>query len=231
VSTKEKKSKLLALFLQRCRETFQVERDGVIMKITGKRVFLALVTLLVWISLCHAQNFVSESTAKGVQYGSQGKFEKATNEFEKALKVAPYFGPAQRGLKIIEEVTAHKIESQTAVNYFKGIAHSIRDQHDQAIPYYNKAIKTNPGFANAYYSRGVALAEGKGEYDEAISDYNKALEIDPGFNKAILARGVSYYYKGEYDKAWADVHKVQGLGYRVPPSFLKALERASGRQG
>ena len=200
------------------------------MKITGKRVFLALVTLFISTGLCHARNIVSESTVKGVQYGSQGKFEEATNEFGKALKVAPSFGPALRGLKIIEEVGDHKIESQTAVNYFKGIAHSIRGQHDQAIPYYNKAIELNPEFANAYFSRGVALAEGKGEYDEAISDYNKALEIDPGFAKAILARGVAYYYKGEYDKASADVHKVQSLGYQVPPGILKALELASGRQ-
>lgn len=201
------------------------------MKITVKRMFLALVVLFISIGLCHAQNIVIESTAKGVQYGSQGKFKEATTEFERALKVAPSFGPAQRGLKIIGEVTDHKIESQTAVNYFKGIAHSIRGQHDQAIPYYNKAIEINPGFANAYFSRGVALAEGKGEYDEAISDYNKAVEIDPGFAKAILLRGVAYYYKGEYDKAWADVHKVQSLGYQVVPGFLEALQQASGRQG
>jgi tetratricopeptide (TPR) repeat protein len=201
------------------------------MKITVKRMFLALVVLFISIGLCQAQNIVSESTAKGVQYGSQGKFKEAITEFERALKVAPSFGPAQRGLKIIGEVTDHKIESQTAINYFKGIAHSIRGQHDQAIPYYSKAIEINPGFANAYFSRGVALAEGKGEYDEAISDYDKAVEIDPGFVKAVLARGVAYYYKREYDKAWADVHKVQGLGFRVPPGFLQALEQASARQG
>ena len=200
------------------------------MKAMGKRVFLALVTVLMSIGLCQAQNVVSESMGKGVQFGSQGKFEEAAAEFGKALKVAPTFGPAQRGLEIIEKVTEHKIESQTAVNYFKGIAHSVKGQHDQAILYYNKAIEINPGFANAYFSRGVSLAEGKGEYDEAISDYNRALEIDPGFAKAILARGVAYYYKGDYDKAWADVHKVQSLGYQIPPSFLKGLEQASGRK-
>lgn len=229
----------MALFLQRSIEILQtviientcrVQRNGLIMKILGKRVFSSLVILFLSIGLCHAQNIVNQSTTKGVHYGSQGKFKEATTEFEKALKVAPSFGPAQRALNIIEDVTDQKIASQTAINYFKGIAHSIKGQHDQAIPYYNKAIEINPRFANAYFSRGVASAEGKGQYDKAISDYNKAIEINPGFAKAIALRGYAYYSKGEYDKAWVDVHKVQTLGYRFPQGFLKALREASGRQ-
>jgi tetratricopeptide (TPR) repeat protein len=200
------------------------------MKISGKIVVAAFVILFFTIGLCHGQNIVNESTTRGVHYGSQGKFKEATSEFEKALKAAPSFGPAQRGLKITKQVTDQKIESQTAINYFKGIAHSIKGQHEQAIPYYNKAIEINPSFANAYFSRGVALAEGKGQYDEAISDYNKAIEIEPGFAKVIALRGLAYYFKGEYDKAWVDVHKVKSLGYRFPPGFLKALREASGRQ-
>ena len=132
-----------------------------IMKILGKRLVSALVILFLSIGLCHAQNIVTESTTKGVDYGSQGKFKEAATEFQRALKVSPSFGPAQRSLKIIEDVTDQKIESQTAINYFKGIAHSIKGEHDQAIPYYNKAIGINPRFANAYFSRGVALLKVK----------------------------------------------------------------------
>jgi tetratricopeptide (TPR) repeat protein len=210
--------------------TCRMKGDGVIMKVLGKIVTSALITLFLSIGLCHAQNIINESTTKGVDYGSQGKFKEATTEFEKALKVEPSFGPAQRALQIIEDVAAQKIESQTAINYFKGIAHSIKGEHDQAIPYYNKAIEINPSFANAYFSRGVAFAEGKGQFDEAISDYNKALEIEPGFAKVYVLRGLAYYSKGEYDKVWIDVHKVQSLGYRFPPGFLKTLREASGKQ-
>jgi tetratricopeptide (TPR) repeat protein len=232
-------SKLLALFLHGCVEilqrvtienTCQVEGERVMMKILGKRVGSALIILFLSTGLCHAQNVLNESTTKGVDYGGQGKFEEATMEFEKALKVDPSFGPAQRALQIIEDVNNHKIESQTAINYFKGIARSIKRQHDLAIPYYNKAIEINPRFANAYFSRGVALAEGKGQYDEAISDYNKAIEINPRFAKAFALRGFAYYAKGEYDKAWVDVHKVQSLGHHFPPAFIQALRQASGRQ-
>ncbi|MEJ2364274.1 MAG: tetratricopeptide repeat protein [Deltaproteobacteria bacterium] len=210
--------------------TCPVEGDGVIMKMLGKTVTSALVILFLTAGLCHAQKVVNECTIRGVNYASQGKFTEARSEFEKALKVAPSFGPAQRALNIIEDVTDQKIASQSAINYFKGIAHAIKGQHDQAIPYYTRAIEISPRFANAYFSRGVALAEGRRQYDKAISDYNKAIEINPGFGKAIALRGFAYYSKGEYDKAWADVHKVQSLGYRLPPGFLKALSKASGRR-
>ena len=210
--------------------TCPVEGDGVIMRILGKRVSSALVILFLSAGLCHAQKVVEECTIKGVDYASQGKFTEARKEFEKALEVAPSFGPAQRALNIIKDVTDQKIANQGAINYFKGIAHALKGQHEQAIPYYNKAIEINPGFASAYCSRGVSFAEGARQYDEAISDYNKALEINPGFAKAIALRGYAYYSKGEYDKAWVDVHKLQSLGYRLPPGFLMALSEASGRR-
>ncbi len=189
-----------------------------------------LVILLLSIGLCYAQSVAGQSTTKGVDYAARGKFKEANEEFENALKVDPSFGPAKRALKIIKDVADQKLESQTAINYFKGISHAIKGQLVQAIPYYNKAIEINPTFANAYFSRGVAYAQGTGQYDQAISDYNKAIEINPRFAKAILSRGMTYYFKGEYDKAWEDVYKAQSLGYQVHPGFLKALREASGRQ-
>ena len=41
-------------------------------------------------------------------------------------------------------------------------------------------------------------------------------------------RGAAYYYKGEHDKAWDDIHKTLSLGYPVDPELLKALREASG---
>lgn len=200
------------------------------MKVLTRIGLSILVILLLSIGLCYAQGVAGQSTAKGVDYAARGKFNEAKDEFEKALKIDPLFGPATRALKVIEDVADQKLESQTAINYFRGIAHAIRGQHNQAIPYYNKAIEINPTFANAYFSRGVAYVQGRGQNDQAISDYNKAIDINPRFAKAILSRGVAYYSKGEYDKAWEDVHKAQSLGYQVHPGFLKALREASGRQ-
>ena len=38
------------------------------------------------------------------------------------------------------------------------------------------------------------------------------------------------YFKGEYDRAWGDVHEAQSLGYQIKPLFLRLLREASGRQ-
>ncbi len=81
----------------------------------------------------------------------------------------------------------------------------------------------------AYNNRGLAYAK-KGQYDQAISDFTKALEINPRFTAAYYNRGSTYFEKGQYDKAWEDVYKVQDLGLKIDPVFLKALRKASGRQ-
>jgi len=60
--------------------------------------------------------------------------------------------------------------------------------------------------------------------------FTTAIELNPRFAGAYINRGIYYYYKGEYDKAWEDVHKAQSLGHQVHPGFLKALREASGRQ-
>jgi tetratricopeptide (TPR) repeat protein len=200
------------------------------MKVLLRFIVSVLMILLLANGPCHALSGAGQGTAKGVDFASQGKFKEAKQEFEKALEADPSFGPAKRALQIIKDAASQKIESQTAVNYFKGITYSLKGQHGQAIPYYNKAIEINPRFANAYFSRGVAYAQDRGQFDQAISDYDKAIELNPRFAKAILSRGAAYYFKGEYDKAWADVHKAQSLGLQVLPAFLQALSQASGRQ-
>ena len=53
--------------------------------------------------------------------------------------------------------------------------------------------------------------------------------INPNLKEACYNRGVTYYMIKEYDLAWADVHKVEELGYTVNPEFLKELKKASGR--
>ncbi len=43
-------------------------------------------------------------------------------------------------------------------------------------------------------------------------------------------QGLAHAGKGEYDKAWADVHKAQDLGHRIDANLLDALREISGRE-
>ncbi|MHC4593383.1 MAG: tetratricopeptide repeat protein [Planctomycetota bacterium] len=80
-----------------------------------------------------------------------------------------------------------------------------------------------------YFSRGVGYYS-KDDYDGAIFYFTKDIEINPRHAKAYSNRAHAYYHKGEYDKAWEDVHKAQSLEFQVPPILLKLLREASGRE-
>lgn len=83
-----------------------------------------------------------------------------------------------------------------------------------------------PGLDAGFYTKRGVEFQLNGQCEEAISDYNKAVEIDPEYALAYFNRGVAHFKKGDYEKAWEDVLRVQMLGYRVSPEFLEQLRNA-----
>ena len=76
-----------------------------------------------------------------------------------------------------------------------------------------------------WFDKGLN-AYGQQKYGEAINCYTQAIKINPKYVIAYTKRGVLYCFKGNYDKAWDDVHKVESLGGQVPEFLLKALPKA-----
>jgi lipoprotein NlpI len=64
----------------------------------------------------------------------------------------------------------------------------------------------------------------------AISDFSQSIKINPKLGQAYNNRAIVYFYKGEYDKAWKDVHKAEALGYKPKPKFIEQLKAESGRK-
>ena len=52
-----------------------------------------------------------------------------------------------------------------------------KGNYNQAILDYNKAIKLNPRYANAYYNRAIAYKK-LGQSKKAAGDYNNYLKIN-----------------------------------------------------
>ena len=100
---------------------------------------------------------------------------------------------------------------------------------DQAVSDFTKVIEMDPNNADAYNDRASAYGN-QGNFTQAIADYTRAIEINPNFIKAYYNRGVIYYTIKEYDKAWADVKKIEALGHVVDPELLNALKKVSGEQ-
>ncbi|MBI1922994.1 tetratricopeptide repeat protein [Candidatus Poribacteria bacterium] len=110
----------------------------------------------------------------------------------------------------------------------RGSAYAKQGLYDRAIQDYDKAISLNPNFALAYVNRGSAYAEGKQDYDHALQDYDKAIALN--FALAYNNRAVAWFFKKDYDKAWADVKRYRQAGGTPNPRFIEDLRRASGRQ-
>jgi tetratricopeptide (TPR) repeat protein len=192
----------------------------VVMKFLLRIGVLALMVLFLTVGLGFGQNTADQIWTKGVEHAAQGNFNEAKVEFEKALKIDPYYGPAKRALKVVGDAINQKIKSKAAIHLFKGIAYDINSQWDEAIVEYNMAIEINPGYAQSYFTRGGHYVQ-KGQYDKAISDFNKAIEINPKYATAYSNRGVAYLVgKGQYDKAISDFNKAIEINPRDADAYL-----------
>jgi len=114
--------------------------------------------------------------------------------------------------------------------YFRGYENKVASDYDKAISDYSKVIELTSGNVryNDYLQRGFAYTQ-KGEDNFAIADYSKVIEMNPGNTAAYENRARAYYRKGEYDKAWADVHSMESLKAKIPEKFISDLKKASGR--
>ena len=97
---------------------------------------------------------------------------------------------------------------QNAEAYYKqGFACQKEGKSEQAIAYFDKAIRIDPQFAKAYSNRGYAYLN-KEQYKLAIADCTKAIELDASDTVARLNRGVAYRLQGDKVRATADFEKV-----------------------
>ncbi|GBU28983.1 hypothetical protein R84B8_02545 [Treponema sp. R8-4-B8] len=111
----------------------------------------------------------------------------------------------------------------------------LKNQFDEAIIAFNKAIELNPKNAIAYGGRGEAF-RGKKQYDKAINDFNKAIELNPKNAFAYRCRGEALRCKNQYDKAINDFTKAielnpknafayrgRGVAYRLKGNNKQAV--------
>lgn len=118
----------------------------------------------------------------GIAYLNENKIQQAFVEFYKAYDLDP-----------------HNKEVLFAI----GTLYLLHlDETEKAIAYFERAVKEDPLYSEAFNSLGYAY-EKLGNFEKAISFYKKALSnpLYPTAEKAYVNMGNSYYGLGNYDAA------------------------------
>ncbi len=145
---------------------------------------------------------------RGRVYNFRDHYEQAISDFSSALEIDDNYAPAY---------------------YNRGLAYYNKGDYDRALADFTQAVRIMPSHANAYSNRGL-IYHLRGNLEQAIADYTKAIEGNAADGDAYNNRAVAYYLQKDYTRAWDDVHKLEGLRYKIPPKFLENLKKASGRE-
>jgi len=159
-------------------------------------------------------------------YYDRGEYSKALDNYNKAIRIHPFFEEAYLNRGILFGKTNHpefaltdfnKIiqineENKKAFNN-RGNLYLIMRQYDLALEDYSKAISLDKTYAEAYANRG-ALYKIRNQNDLALADFTKALDIDPHNQAAYQNRSVFYRDIGDQKKALKDALMAKSLGYK-----------------
>jgi len=157
---------------------------------------------------------------RGDHYYFSKKYKEALADYERALHLKPddleiynyigiiYFetGEYSEAIKyFLQAVEKDKDYYQPLYNlgltYTQlGKQNGTREDHEIAIGYFEKALKGNPLYADAYNQIGL-IYEYYEEYDKARTIYLKALEINKDYVQVKINLGNTYYRQNDFEQA------------------------------
>ncbi len=99
-----------------------------------------------------------------------------------------------------------------------GIAKHNQQDFKGAIKDYEKAIKADKDYLDAYYNRGTCKLALK-DFKSAMADFNKTIELDSKFTKAYYSRATVFIGQEKYIESLPDLDKT----IELEPTFPNAL--------
>ena len=127
--------------------------------------------------------------AHGITYSENGEHDRATEVFDKAIKLQSDY------------VNAH---------YNRGLAYMRKGEVNKALIDYSGAIQFKHNYAEAYNNRGIAYHK-KGEAVYAIQDYSTAIGLNPELAEPYANRGSLYLSRLNIYRAVDDCSKALRL--------------------
>jgi tetratricopeptide (TPR) repeat protein len=129
-----------------------------------------------------------KSNELGFSYYKLQKSTEAIIEYKNSIALSPNDGTALRGLG--------------------NVYYEIEEDYDNAIEYFEKAVKEDAEDSKPIYYKLGWLYNDKERYDDAVKVLLKAVEYDSEDSGNREELGYAYYQKGEYEFALTQLNKA-----------------------
>ena len=137
---------------------------------------------------------------EGLRYGSEAKFKEAAEEFQKGLKINPSDYNLKEALKMTNDLSQGRINSDYAVYLFKGSRYLMDANYQEAIKEFQQALKLQPEDPDLNYYLGTSYYSLE-EYQNAIDYLHRAWEKKPDDDEINYYLGASHYSLANYEDA------------------------------
>ena len=135
---------------------------------------------------------------RGVAYKQKGRYERALQDYEEAIRLNP--------------------SNANAYNN-RGTIHRLKGEYGRAIADYDEAIWLKKGdFLAAYYNRALAYAD-KGEYEQSLRDFDVVTRFNPRNALALYARGLTLLKMGDTEAGTAEIIAAKAINPNVDEQF------------
>ncbi len=101
----------------------------------------------------------------------------------------------------------------------EGNAYYEKNNYDNAIASYGKAIEANKDFDLAYYNKGLIKGTKKQDGDGGINDLNLAIKLNPKNAYYHITRGSLFRQEKDYSAAIADCDAAIEIDDKNPEAY------------
>lgn len=159
---------------------------------------------------------------RGMVYQALGKKEEARSDYRKAISLDSQQVESYRNLGELYYLEKNYSESLEWFNKAlsinpdesgynnRGLVLWHMGKKDLALRDFNRTLRLNPRFGEAYHFRGLIKLDQK-KWDDALKDFNRALKLNPKDAESTFCRGLAWQMKKKWNKALDDYNKALEL--------------------
>lgn len=107
-------------------------------------------------------------------------------------------------------------DKNAQILHYIGKSYYFKDEFNESLLYYDKAIKVDPNYSDIWNDKGSALIK-LNKSDEALKAYDKAIEIDPKNSIAWYDKGIALLSLNRYE----DARQAYDKANEINPSLSK----------